>query len=64
MNGILFKNASSLEDATKLELIVFNKTGMPTLGQPEVVEVVAAPGSTEDEVLTRQQQSNRDRAIP
>ena len=64
MNGILFKNATALEDATKLDLIVFDKSGMPTLGQPEVVEVVAAPGSTEDKVLTRPQQSNRDRAIP
>ncbi|WP_082529070.1 MULTISPECIES: heavy metal translocating P-type ATPase [unclassified Bradyrhizobium] len=51
MNGILFKNASALEEATKLDVIVFDKTGTLTLGQPEVVEVVAAPGSSEDEVL-------------
>ncbi len=51
MNGILFKNASALEDATKLDVIVFDKTGTLTLGQPEVVEVVAAPKSSEDEVL-------------
>jgi Cu2+-exporting ATPase len=51
MNGILFKNASALEDATKLDVIVFDKTGTLTLGQPEVVEVVAAPSSSEDEVL-------------
>ncbi len=50
MNGILFKNASALEDATKLDVIVFDKTGTLTLGQPEVVEVVAAPNSSEDEV--------------
>ncbi|MFZ5790094.1 MAG: heavy metal translocating P-type ATPase [Pseudomonadota bacterium] len=51
MNGILFKNASALEDATKLDVIVFDKTGTLTLGQPEVVEVVAAPRSSESEVL-------------
>ncbi len=48
MNGILFKNASALEDATKLEVIIFDKTGTLTMGQPEVVEVVAAPGVTEE----------------
>ena len=51
MNGILFKNASALEDATKLDVIVFDKTGTLTLGQPEVVEVVAAPKSSKDDVL-------------
>lgn len=51
MNGILFKNAAALEDATKLNVIVFDKTGTLTLGQPEVVEVAAAPGSSENDVL-------------
>ncbi len=52
MNGILFKNASALEDATKLTVIVFDKTGTLTVGQPEVVEMVTAEGVTEDGVLT------------
>jgi len=51
MNGILFKNASALEDATKLDVIVFDKTGTLTMGQPKVVEIVAAPGRSEEEVL-------------
>jgi Cu2+-exporting ATPase len=51
MNGILFKNAAALEEATKLDVVIFDKTGTLTVGQPEVVEVVPAPGATEETVL-------------
>ena len=51
MNGILFKNASALENATKLTVVVFDKTGTLTLGQPDVVEMVTAPGITEAQLL-------------
>ena len=50
-NGILIKNASALEDSTKLNVIVFDKTGTLTQGKPEVVDLAAAPGRTQDEVL-------------
>ena len=50
-NGILIKNASALENATRLDVVIFDKTGTLTLGKPEVVEVVAAPGRSESEVL-------------
>ena len=51
MNGILFKNAAALEEATKLDIIVFDKTGTLTLGAPKVLEVVAAAGIAQDDVL-------------
>ncbi|WP_070335089.1 heavy metal translocating P-type ATPase [Pseudomonas aeruginosa] len=51
MNGILFKNAAALENATKLTVVVFDKTGTLTLGQPDVVEMVAAPGVEETRLL-------------
>jgi Cu2+-exporting ATPase len=50
-NGILIKNAAALENATRLDVVIFDKTGTLTLGKPEVVEVVAAEGRTESEVL-------------
>ncbi len=50
-NGILFKNASALEDATKLDANIFDKTGTLTIGQPEVVEIVTADGVAEDDLL-------------
>jgi Cu2+-exporting ATPase len=51
MNGILFKNASALENATKLTVVVFDKTGTLTLGQPDVVEMVTASGVNEAQLL-------------
>jgi Cu2+-exporting ATPase len=51
MNGILFKNAAALEEATRLDVVIFDKTGTLTLGQPDVVDVAAAPGVSEDAVL-------------
>jgi Cu2+-exporting ATPase len=40
--GILFKNASALEQAAALDTVVFDKTGTLTRGEPEVVEIATA----------------------
>ena len=42
LNGILFKNATALEQAARSGAIIFDKTGTLTVGQPQVVEVVGA----------------------
>ncbi|MDD6339352.1 MAG: heavy metal translocating P-type ATPase [Butyrivibrio sp.] len=38
-NGILFKNASSLEMAGRIKTVLFDKTGTITEGRPKVVEI-------------------------
>jgi len=39
-NGILFKNATALEQTSKVGAIIFDKTGTLTRGQPEVTDIV------------------------
>ena len=51
-NGILFKNATALEQTSKVGAIIFDKTGTLTRGQPEVTDIVVAPNPiTSDELL-------------
>ncbi|WP_416675390.1 heavy metal translocating P-type ATPase [Egbenema bharatensis] len=49
--GILFKNGSQLEQMGRLQAIAFDKTGTLTTGQPDVCQVIPAPGYAEREVL-------------
>jgi Cu+-exporting ATPase len=48
--GILFKNAESLERAQKIDTIVLDKTGTLTRGEPKVTEVIR-DGTSEQEML-------------
>ena len=50
-NGILIKGGESLEKAYKLTTVVFDKPGTLTRGEPEVTDIIAAPGSSRDRVL-------------
>ena len=50
-NGILFKNAASLEEAGKVRIVALDKTGTITSGEPRVTDLIPAPGYGEDELL-------------
>ncbi|MFE9257570.1 heavy metal translocating P-type ATPase [Streptomyces sp. NPDC006879] len=49
--GVLFKNAMALEASAGIQTVVMDKTGTLTRGEPEVTEVITAPGREEAEVL-------------
>ncbi|MHB0858995.1 MAG: heavy metal translocating P-type ATPase [Anaerolineae bacterium] len=52
LNGILYKNATALEQVSKVQAVILDKTGTLTVGQPKVVEVVASGNPVpEDELL-------------
>ena len=50
-NGILFKTAVSLEETGRVELVVLDKTGTITSGEPEITDILPAEGLTETELL-------------
>ncbi len=49
--GVLFKHAAALEAAAHIDVIVMDKTGTLTKGEPEVVEIVATGDIGEAEML-------------
>jgi Cu2+-exporting ATPase len=62
--GILFKNATALEETASLDTVVFDKTGTLTLGQPEVVAIATADGIGEEELLRLVAAAERDSEHP
>ncbi len=50
-NGILIKNAESLEMTHKVDTVVLDKTGTITKGKPVVTDILTASGITEAELL-------------
>src|SRR3954471_19945997 len=48
--GVLFKNATALETAARIDTVVMDKTGTLTKGEPEVTDVVV-DGMQPDDVL-------------
>ncbi len=50
-NGILFKTAVSLEATGKTEIVVLDKTGTITLGEPKVTDVAPQNGISREELM-------------
>jgi Cu2+-exporting ATPase len=53
LNGILYKNATALEQVSQVQAIIFDKTGTLTVGEPKVVELVAAGNPLPEAELLR-----------
>ncbi len=50
-NGILFKNAVSLENAGRVQIVALDKTGTITKGEPAVTDIIPVSGIEPDELL-------------
>ena len=50
-NGILFKNSEVLERAGSVNIVVLDKTGTITKGEPSVTDIVALENQNPDEIL-------------
>ncbi|HEX4584726.1 MAG TPA: copper-translocating P-type ATPase [Burkholderiaceae bacterium] len=51
LNGILFRNAEAVEKLREVDTLVVDKTGTLTLGRPQLMDLVSAPGTDEAEAL-------------
>ena len=51
-NGILFKNATSLETTGKVSYVLLDKTGTITSGTPVVTDIIPSENYTEDNLLS------------
>ncbi|MBQ9512649.1 MAG: heavy metal translocating P-type ATPase [Lachnospiraceae bacterium] len=50
-SGIMFKTAASLEQTGKTDIVVLDKTGTITTGEPKVTDILPAEGVTQKELL-------------
>ena len=50
--GVLIKDAEALERMARVDTVIVDKTGTLTMGKPELTDVVAFDGATEDIVLS------------
>ena len=50
-NGILFKNAASLEETGRIKTVALDKTGTITKGEPEVCDIIPLEGLSEENLL-------------
>jgi Cu+-exporting ATPase len=50
-HGILIRNGEALERAHQINTVLLDKTGTLTRGEPSVIDVIAAPFSSPEEVL-------------
>ena len=50
-NGILFKTGEALENAGKTDILVLDKTGTLTTGEPVVTDILTVEGIPEEELL-------------
>jgi Cu2+-exporting ATPase len=50
-NGVLFKNATELENMAGVNTVVFDKTGTLTEGKPSVTDLVPAMGTQAEDLL-------------
>lgn len=51
--GLLIKGGAFLEEAARIRAVAFDKTGVLTLGEPQVVEIVPLQGRNLTEILGR-----------
>lgn len=52
-HGVLFKTAAALEEMGKTGIVVLDKTGTITRGEPVVTDVIAASGITDRELIKK-----------
>lgn len=50
-HNILIKDAATLEQTSKIQSVVLDKTGTLTEGKPKITDVIATKGFTEEEIL-------------